>query len=126
MGRTLYEKIWTDHRIRENPGETAWMYVDRHLVHEVTSPQAFEGLRLAGRRVRRPDLTFATLDHNIPTDDQSVIRDPVAREQVETLEANCRQFGITLFSLSSGRNGVVHIVGPELGLTLPGTTVVCG
>ncbi len=126
MGLTLYEKIWKRHVIRDLPDGTALLYIDRHFVHEVTSPQAFDGLREAVRGVRRPDLTFATLDHNIPTDDQTRIADPVAREQVEALEQNCAAFGIPLYGLQSGDNGIVHIIGPELGLTLPGTTVVCG
>jgi len=126
MGKTLYQKIWERHVVRDMADGTALLYIDRHLVHEVTSPQAFDGLRLAGRRVRRPELTFATMDHNVPTDDQTVIRDPVARAQVETLERNCAEFGIRLFSLASGNNGIVHIIGPELGITLPGTTIVCG
>ena len=102
------------------------LYVDRHLVHEVTSPQAFDGLRLSGRRVRRPDLTFATVDHNVPTDEQVDIRDPLSRRQVEVLRSNCREFGITLYDVQSGRQGIVHVIGPELGLTLPGLTIVCG
>ncbi len=126
MGKTLYQKIWDRHVVRDMGDGAALLYIDRHLVHEVTSPQAFDGLRLAGRRVRRPELTFATMDHNIPTDDQTVIRDPIARTQIETLERNCAEFGIRLFSLASGNNGIVHIIGPELGLTLPGTTIVCG
>lgn len=126
MTKTLYQKIWDRHVVRDMGDGTALLYIDRHLVHEVTSPQAFDGLRLAGRRVRRPELTFATMDHNVPTDDQAVIRDPIAREQIETLERNCAEFGIRLFSLASGNNGIVHIIGPELGITLPGTTIVCG
>ena len=133
MGTTLFEKIWDRHVVQTLPGlpagqagETALLYIDRHLVHEVTSPQAFEGLRLTGRRVRRPALTFATMDHNVPTDDRTVIQDPISRAQIEALAANCREFGITLYDLSSDRQGIVHIIGPELGLTLPGTTIVCG
>ncbi len=126
MAKTLYEKVWARHVVGEMPSGVTLLYIDRHLVHEVTSPQAFEGLRLAGRRVRRPGLTFATMDHNVPTDNQGVIADPVAREQIETLERNCREFGIRLFNLQSGHNGVVHIIGPELGITLPGVTMVCG
>jgi 3-isopropylmalate/(R)-2-methylmalate dehydratase large subunit len=125
--QTLFEKIWTAHLVREEAGQPSLLYIDRHLVHEVTSPQAFEGLRLAGRRVRRPDLTFATMDHNIPTTDrQQPIRDPIAAKQVQTLEDNCRDFGITLFDLNSPYQGIVHVIGPELGLTLPGLTLVCG
>jgi 3-isopropylmalate/(R)-2-methylmalate dehydratase large subunit len=102
------------------------LYIDRHLVHEVTSPQAFEGLRLARRRVRRPDLTFATPDHNVPTENQLDIREPMSRRQVETLRANCGEFGVTLYDIGSGHQGIVHVIGPELGLTLPGLTIVCG
>ncbi len=126
MSQTLYQKIWNRHVVRDLGQGLALLYIDRHLVHEVTSPQAFDGLRLAGRRVRRPELTFATMDHNVPTDDQSVIRDPISRAQVEALERNCEEFGIRLYNLRSGNNGVVHIIGPELGITLPGTTIVCG
>jgi 3-isopropylmalate/(R)-2-methylmalate dehydratase large subunit len=125
MPQTLFEKVWNRHVVVENGQETL-LYIDRHLVHEVTSPQAFDGLRLAGRTVRRPDLTFATIDHNVPTDDQLDIRDPLSRRQVEVLRANCREFGITLCDIQSGRQGIVHVIGPELGLTLPGMTVVCG
>jgi len=125
--QTLFEKIWTAHLVREETGQPSILYIDRHLVHEVTSPQAFEGLRLAGRRVRRPDLTFATMDHNIPTTNRGLpIRDPIAARQVRTLEDNCREFGIELFDLDSPFQGIVHVIGPELGLTLPGLTLVCG
>ncbi|MCX7819832.1 MAG: 3-isopropylmalate dehydratase large subunit [Kiritimatiellae bacterium] len=126
MSGTTYEKIWNSHVVRSFDDGTALLYIDRHLVHEVTSPQAFDGLRLSGRRVRRPDLTFATMDHNVPTDERREIRDPVAREQIAALETNCREFDIQLFGLDDERNGIVHIIGPELGLTLPGTTIVCG
>ena len=126
MGITLFEKIWARHVVEEFPDGTTLLYVDRHLVHEVTSPQAFEGLRLAGRRVRRPELTVATMDHNVPTDDRLNICDPISRAQIEALERNCRQFGIKLYDLTSESQGIVHIIGPELGLTLPGTTIVCG
>jgi len=125
MPETLLEKVWNRHVI-EATDEGTLLYIDRHLVHEVTSPQAFDGLRLAGRRVRRPDLTFATVDHNVPTDNQLEIRDPLSRRQVEALRANCRDFGISLYDIASGRQGIVHVIGPELGLTLPGTTIVCG
>ena len=125
--QTLFDKIWTAHLVREEPGQPSLLYIDRHLVHEVTSPQAFEGLRLAGRRVRRPDLTFATMDHNIPTTGRGLpIKDPIAARQVQTLEDNCRDFEITLFDLNSPFQGIVHVIGPELGLTLPGVTLVCG
>src|SRR3990167_3134028 len=126
MGQTLFEKIWTRHVVEMLPDGTALLYMDRHLVHEVTSPQAFEGLRLSGRRVRRPELTVATMDHNVPTEDRTVIRDLISKAQIEALERNCREFGVTLYDLSSDRQGIVHIIGPELGLTLPGTTIVCG
>ena len=126
MGKTLFEKIWERHVVRELSGGNALLYIDRHLVHEVTSPQAFEGLRLSRRKVRRPKLTFATMDHNVPTDDRFNIKDPVSRAQVEALEKNCREFGVILYDLKSELQGIVHIIGPELGLTLPGTTIVCG
>src|SRR5208337_4664406 len=125
MPETLFQKVWNRHVV-SSTAEATLLYIDRHLIHEVTSPQAFDGLRLAGRRVRRPDLTFATLDHNVPTDNQLDIRDPLSRRQVETLRANCREFGITLYDIKSGRQGIVHVIGPELGLTLPGMTIVCG
>jgi 3-isopropylmalate/(R)-2-methylmalate dehydratase large subunit len=125
MPETLFQKVWNRHVVTST-AEATLLYIDRHLVHEVTSPQAFDGLRLAGRRARRPDLTFATLDHNVPTENQLDIRDPLSRRQVETLRANCREFGITLYDIKSGRQGIVHVIGPELGLTLPGTTIVCG
>jgi len=126
MGQTLFEKIWDRHVVTTLPNGTTILYIDRHLVHEVTSPQAFAGLRLAGRRVRRPELTIATMDHNVPTDDRAVIRDAISKAQIEALAHNCQEFGITLYDLASDRQGIVHIIGPELGLTLPGTTVVCG
>lgn len=126
MGKTLFEKIWDAHVVGELEDGTALLYIDRHLVHEVTSPQAFEGLRLAGRKVRRPDLTFATMDHNIPTDKPDHIEDPVSRAQVEALEKNCRDFGVPLFGIGDPNQGIVHMIGPEMGITLPGTTIVCG
>ena len=126
MAETLFEKIWDRHVVETLPGGQALLYIDRHLVHEVTSPQAFEGLRLGGRRVRRPELTVATMDHNVPTDDQLTITDPISRAQIEALARNCQEFGIPLYDLQSERRGIVHIIGPELGLTLPGTTIVCG
>ena len=125
MRRTLFEKIWDRHVVRDVPGEPALVYVDLHLVHEVTSPQAFEGLRLAGRRVRRPDLTVATMDHNVPTL-PGPITDPLAKAQLDALRANCAEFGIQLYGTGSGREGIVHVIGPELGLTQPGKTIVCG
>lgn len=124
--KTLFDKIWERHRVAELGHETDLIYIDRHLVHEVTSPQAFEGLRMANRKVRRPDLTFATMDHNVPTVDRFNISDPIAKAQIEALSKNCTEFGITLYDLHSEYQGVVHIIGPELGLTLPGTTIVCG
>jgi 3-isopropylmalate/(R)-2-methylmalate dehydratase large subunit len=127
MPKTLFEKIWAAHVVRELPDGSSLIYIDRHLVHEVTSPQAFEGLRLAGRSVRRPELCFATMDHNVPTtEDRLDIRDPVSRVQVEAMRNNCRDFGIKLYDLGDDRQGIVHIIGPELGITLPGLTIVCG
>ncbi|MER3420617.1 MAG: 3-isopropylmalate dehydratase large subunit [Chloroflexota bacterium] len=125
--KTMFEKIWEAHVVHEEPGKPALLYVDLHLVHEVTSPQAFEGLRLAERTVRRPDLTVATVDHNIPTTDRSLpILDEIARQQIETLERNCAEFGIPLYGIRSERQGIVHVIGPELGLTQPGMVIVCG
>src|SRR3954447_25920712 len=116
--RTLYAKIWDSHVVRSEPGKPDLLYIDLHLVHEVTSPQAFEGLRLAGRKVRRPERTFATMDHNVPTTDRALpIVDPISKTQIETLARNCRDFGVTLFALNDDRQGIVHVVGPELGLT---------
>jgi len=127
MPRTMFEKVWDDHVVHEEPGRPALLYIDLHLVHEVTSPQAFEGLRLSGRRVRRPDLTVATMDHNVPTTDRSLpVQDPISKQQMETLERNCREFGIELYDIFSPRQGIVHVIGPELGLTQPGLTIVCG
>jgi 3-isopropylmalate/(R)-2-methylmalate dehydratase large subunit len=126
MPTTLFDKIWRSHVVHDDDG-VVLLYIDLHLVHEVTSPQAFEALRLAGRRVRRPDLTVATRDHNVPTTDRSLpITDAVSRQQMETLTANCAEFGIACFGIGDPRNGIVHIIGPELGLSLPGMTVVCG
>ncbi|MDQ2953987.1 MAG: aconitase family protein, partial [Pseudomonadota bacterium] len=125
--RTLYDKIWDDHLVDEQPDGTALLYVDRHLVHEVTSPQAFEGLRIHGRKVRAPQKTLAVVDHNVPTTDRSKgIDDPESALQVATLAANARDFGIDYFSETDRRQGIVHIIGPEQGFTLPGTTIVCG
>ena len=126
MSKTLFEKIWNRHVAGEMPDGTVTLYIDRHLVHEVTSPQAFEGLRLAGRRVRRPELTFATMDHNVPTENRLVIVDPISKAQIEALVRNCEDFGVTLYGLDSDKQGIVHIIGPELGITLPGLTMVCG
>jgi len=125
--KTLFEKIWNAHIVRENDNGTSLIYIDRHLVHEVTSPQAFEGLRLAGRKVRRTDLTLAVADHNVPTSDRSEgIKDAESRLQVDTLTENCAEFDVPYFSMDDKRQGIVHIIGPEQGFTLPGTTIVCG
>ncbi|HYJ46838.1 MAG TPA: 3-isopropylmalate dehydratase large subunit [Pyrinomonadaceae bacterium] len=125
--RTLFEKLWDSHTVREPAGEPALLYIDLHLVHEVTSPQAFEGLRAAGRKIRRPDLTVATIDHNVPTTDRRLpITDPVSAKQIETLRTNCREFGVRLYDINSEEQGIVHVIGPELGLTQPGMTIVCG
>ena len=126
MARTLFEKIWDQHTVERLEDGTVLLYIDRHLVHEVTSPQAFEGLRLTGRKVRRPALTSATMDHNVPTDDRNVIADPVSKAQIEALEKNCAEFGVMCYGLDNPEQGIVHIIGPELGLTLPGMTIVCG
>ncbi len=126
MGKTLFEKIWDKHVVKELSGGEVLLYIDRHLVHEVTSPQAFEGLRLQNRKVRHPELTFATTDHNVPTDSRTEIVDAIAKAQVEALQKNCVANGITFYGMESDRQGVVHIIGPEQGITLPGTTIVCG
>lgn len=125
--RTMFQKIWDNHVVHHETGKQAILYIDLHLVHEVTSAQAFEGLRLAGRRVRRPEKTIATPDHNVPTTDRSLpIADPIARQQVDTLRQNCKEFGIRLYDLNDTHQGIVHIIGPELGYTQPGMTIVCG
>lgn len=126
MGKTLFEKIWDSHVVKTFPDGGALLYIDRHLVHEVTSPQAFEGLRMAGRTVRQPGKTVATMDHNVPTEDRDEIKDAISRAQVEALEKNCSDFGVTLYGLGSERQGIVHIIGPEMGITQPGMTIVCG
>jgi 3-isopropylmalate/(R)-2-methylmalate dehydratase large subunit len=127
MGKTLAEKVWDAHVVRRTEGEPDLLYIDLHLIHEVTSPQAMSGLRAAGRAVRRPDLTVATEDHNIPTlDVDRPIADPVSRAQVEALRSNCEEFGIRIFPMGTQNNGIVHVVGPQLGLTQPGMTIVCG
>ena len=127
MPKTLFDKIWDSHVVSQEPGSPAVLYIDLHLVHEVTSPQAFTGLRARGLKVRRPDRTIATVDHSIPTTDRSLpILDAQAAAQIATLSANCAEFGIPLFDVASGRQGVVHVIGPEQGLTQPGMTVVCG
>ncbi|HWP28991.1 MAG TPA: 3-isopropylmalate dehydratase large subunit [Chloroflexota bacterium] len=123
----MFHKIWKSHVVRQEPGGPALLYIDFHLIHEITTAQAFEGLRLAGRRVRRPDLTLATMDHNVPTTDRSLpIEDEIARKQIETLARNCQEFGIKLEGLTSPNQGIVHVIGPELGFSLPGMTIVCG
>ena len=125
--RTLFDKVWDSHVVERLPDGTCILYIDRHLTHEVTSPQAFEGLRLSGRRVRRPDATIAVVDHNVPTSDRSSgIAEPESRLQVETLERNVAEFGVPYIPLLDVRQGIVHIIGPELGLSLPGATIVCG
>lgn len=127
MGKTLSQKVWEDHVVRRNEGEPDLLYIDLHLIHEVTSPQAFDGLRLSRREVRRPDLTLATEDHNVPTIDiDKPIADPVSRLQVDTLRKNCQEFGVRIHSLGDVEQGIVHVVGPQLGLTQPGMTIVCG
>ena len=125
--KTLAQKIWAEHVVRSAEGEPDLLYIDLHLIHEVTSPQAFDGLRLAGRKVRRPDLTIATEDHNVPTlNIDKPIADPVSKLQVDTLRNNCKEFGVRLHSLGDADQGVVHVVGPQLGVTQPGMTIVCG
>lgn len=126
MGKTLFDKIWERHEVAHLDDGTSIIYIDLHLIHEVTSPQAFEGLRLAGRKVRQPKLTCATMDHNVPTDESRVIADPIAQAQIEALEKNCAEFGVQLYGLGDAHQGIVHVIGPELGLTLPGKTIVCG
>lgn len=126
MAKTIIEKVWEQHIVYEEQGKPDLLYIDLHLLHEVTSPQAFEGLRLAGRKVRRPDLCFATMDHNVPTRNLPTIKDPIAKKQIVTLETNCAEFGIQLADMAHPDQGIVHIIGPELGLTQPGKTIVCG
>ena len=126
-GKTLYDKLWDAHVVKENADGSALLYIDRHLVHEVTSPQAFEGLRLANRRPWRVNANLATPDHNVPTTDRGApIADPIARQQIDTLRKNCRESGIRLYDLDHAKQGIVHIIGPELGLSQPGMTIVCG
>ena len=128
MSNTMFEKIWDQHLVAEPSGQPPLLYIDLHLVHEVTSPQAFEGLRIQGRKVHRPELTISTVDHNIPTDNtrSEEIKDPIARQQVETLRKNCKDFGITLYDVDNTAQGIVHVIGPEQGYTQPGMTIVCG
>ncbi|MFN8185550.1 MAG: 3-isopropylmalate dehydratase large subunit [Gaiellales bacterium] len=125
MAKTLFDRVWASHVVHEEAGEPTLLFIDLHLVHEVTSPQAFDGLRMAGRRVRRPDLTVATMDHNVPTDGGPVT-DPLAQAQLDALARNCDEFGVPLYATGSGHEGIVHVIGPELGLTKPGMTIVCG
>lgn len=124
--KNVIEKIWENHVVNRTEGKPDLLYIDLHLVHEVTSPQAFEGLRISGRRVRRPDLTYATMDHNVPTIDRHIINDQVSKKQIETLAQNCREFGIELADIDHPDQGIVHVIGPQLGLTQPGKTIVCG
>src|SRR5437667_9189990 len=127
MPRTLFEKVWDQHIVASPAGQPPLIYVDLHLVHEVTSPQAFDGLRAAGRQVRAPGRTIATVDHNIPTEPRGTpIFDPIAKRQIEALQKNCREFGVRLFDMDSAEQGIVHVIGPELGFTQPGMTIVCG
>src|SRR5450432_4663651 len=125
--KTLFEKVWRSHLVVEPPGEPSILYIDLHRSHEVTSPQAVEGLRLAGRKVRRPDRVVGTVDHNVPTTPTPfVIDDAIAAKQIQTLRSNCAEFGIELYDIQSAEQGIVHVIGPELGLTKPGMTIVCG
>src|ERR1700680_4406315 len=125
--KTLYEKIWDNHLVYEEQGKPALIYVDRHLVHEGTSPQAFAGLKASGRKVRRPELTFAVMDHFVSTKNRAFpVADPDAAAQFQALEQNCKEFGINLFDMNSQNQGIVHVIGPELGITQPGCTIVCG
>ncbi len=126
MGKSIIDKVWEKHVVHQEEGKPDLLYIDLHLVHEVTSPQAFSGLRMKGRKVRRPDKTFATMDHNVPTKNRFVIEDEVALNQMTTLEKNCKEFGVPLAGLDSPEQGIVHVIGPELGLTQPGKTIVCG
>ncbi|MBL8047192.1 MAG: 3-isopropylmalate dehydratase large subunit [Chthonomonas sp.] len=126
MAKTLFDKVWDDHVVTDLPGGGTLLYIDRHLVHEVTSPQAFDGLREQGRPVRRRDLTFATVDHNVPTDGRAIDETSLSGQQLAALSRNCKEFGVPLFGYGDVRQGIVHVIGPELGITLPGLTIVCG
>ncbi len=126
MNQTMFDKIWNQHVIEGQPGEPQLIYVDLHLLHEVTSPQAFEGLREAGRKVRRTDKTFATMDHNVPTEDIFNVKDAISRKQIETLGQNAKEFGVRLAGMGDERQGIIHVIGPQLGLTQPGMVIVCG
>ena len=125
--KTMFQKIWDDHVVHEEPGQSTILYVDLHLVHEVTTPQAFESLRLAGRKIRRPDLTVATVDHNVPTTDRTIpIQDPISLKQIQALDQNANDFGIPYYNMHSSGQGIVHVIGPEQGYTQPGKLIVCG
>src|SRR5450432_4879671 len=125
--KTLFEKVWDAHLVSAPEGQSALLYIDLHLVHEVTSPQAFDGLRAAGRKVRQPARTVATVDHNIPTEPRgTIITDMIAARQIQALQMNCKEFGVPLFDMDSPLQGIVHVIGPELGITQPGMTIVCG
>ena len=128
MVKTVYDKIWDNHLVYPgNDKDPSLIYIDRHFIHEVTSPQAFDGLRINNRKVRKPNLTFATVDHNVPTTNRSLpLVDEISSLQIKSLQKNCQDFGITLFDINDQNQGIVHVIGPELGLTLPGTTIVCG
>ncbi len=126
MAKTLFDKVWDNHKVAELPGGGTLLYIDRHLVHEVTSPQAFDGLREKGRPVRRPDLTFATADHNVPTDGRAIDESSLSGKQLSALTRNCKEFGVPLYGYGHEKQGIVHIIGPQLGITLPGLTIVCG
>ncbi|HXH61603.1 MAG TPA: aconitase family protein, partial [Fimbriimonadaceae bacterium] len=126
MPKTLFDKVWERHVVAQLPGGGELLYIDRHLVHEVTSPQAFDGLREQGRKVRRPDLTFATVDHNVPTDGREIDESTVSGQQLAALARNAVEFGVPLFGYHDPRQGIVHVIGPQLGITLPGLTIVCG
>src|SRR5210317_285081 len=127
MGKTLFEKIWDSHLVASIDKSTNLVFIDLHLVHEVTSPQAFDSLRLAGRKVKHPEMTLATVDHGVPTSNRLLgIKDPLSKIQIEALENNCEEFGVTLFGINDPRQGIVHVIGPEQGITQPGMTIVCG
>src|SRR5690606_17404670 len=124
--KTIIEKIWEKHVVHREEGKPDLIYIDQHLIHEVTSPHAFDGLRMNNRKVRRPDVTFATMDHNVPTRDRDVVKDEISKKQLETLKKNCEEFGIQLADMFHPDQGIVHVIGPQLGLTQPGKTIVCG
>ena len=127
MGKTLFEKIWDKHLVASIDSDTNLVFIDLHLVHEVTSPQAFDSLRISNRKVKHPELTLATVDHGVPTSNRSLgIKDPLSKKQIDALENNCNEFGVTLFGVNDPRQGIVHVIGPEQGITQPGMTIVCG